>query len=140
MDAALVELIYRRASHCCEYCRLPQTLSSVPFEIDHVVSKKHHGASILENLALSCFYCNSFKGPNIAGIDLESGQLSRLYHPRSDHWDEHFKWNGALLFGLTPVGRTTIDVLGINSPDCVRLRASLIREGVFPPSRPETSL
>jgi hypothetical protein len=21
------------------------------------------------NLALSCFYCNSFKGPNIAGVD-----------------------------------------------------------------------
>jgi hypothetical protein len=136
MDAALIELVRDRAAQCCEYCQLPQTLSSIPFEIDHIVSRKHRGPSTPENLAFSCFYCNSYKGPNIAGIDPESGQLSRLYHPRSDRWGEHLRWSGATLTGLTPIGRTTVEVLGINSPDCVRLRASLIRERLFPPRLP----
>jgi hypothetical protein len=136
MDAILSELVRQRAAHCCEYCRLPQPLSSIPFEIDHIISRKHHGTSAPENLALSYFYCNSYKGPNIAGRDPESGALVLLYHPRSDVWDEHFQWDGPALTGRTPIGRTTIDVLGINAPDCVLLRASLIREGLFPPPKP----
>ncbi len=140
MDAALIEVVRERAARCCDYCHLSQTLSSIPFEIDPIVSRKHRGASTPENLAFSRFYCNSHKGPNIAGIDPESGPLSRLYHPRSDSWGEHFRWSGATLAGLTPIGRTTIEVLGINSPDCVRLRMSLIREGLFPPSQPTSGL
>ena len=32
----------------------------------HIIAKKHGGAIESSNLALSCFYCNSAKGPNIA--------------------------------------------------------------------------
>jgi hypothetical protein len=46
MDASLIELVRGRAAQCCEYCRLPQTLSSIPFEIDHIVSRKP-GAVVL---------------------------------------------------------------------------------------------
>jgi HNH endonuclease len=134
MDAILAELVRKRAAHCCEYCRLPQSVSSIPFEIDHVIARKHNGNTVPGNLAYSCFYCNSRKGPNIAGLDPDTGELSPLYHPRLDRWDEHFRWDGPLLVGRTPLGRSTIAVLGINEPDCVLLRASLIREGVFPPS------
>lgn len=87
----------------------------------------------MANLALSCFYCNSFKGPNIAGLDPLTGILSPLFHPRQQEWTEHFRWEGAQLIGLTATGRTTIEVLGINGADFVLLRMSLIREGVFPP-------
>jgi hypothetical protein len=48
-------------------------------------------------LALSCFYCNSAKGANIAGRDPETGQLTRLYHPRVDAWHEHFSWSAETL-------------------------------------------
>ena len=137
MDVLLAQLVRERAASCCEYCRLPQSVSSIPFEIDHIVARKHNGLTISDNLALSCFYCNSHKGPNIAGLDPDDQQLSRLYHPRSDRWHEHFRWDGPMLIGISPVGRTTIGVLGINEPDCVLLRTSLIREGVFPP--PATS-
>jgi hypothetical protein len=133
MDAQDAELVRERAEFCCEYCRLPQAFSSIPFEIDHVIARKHGGATSLENLALSCFYCNSFKGPNIAGLDPDTGELSRLFHPRQDRWEHHFQWEGPRLSGLSLIGRATIEVLGINSPDCVLLRASLIREGQFPP-------
>jgi 5-methylcytosine-specific restriction endonuclease McrA len=84
MDAALALLVRRRAHDLCEYCRLPQGLSSIPFEIDHVIAQKHGGPTEAGNLALACFYCNSFKGPNIAGIDPTSRKIVRLYHPRRD--------------------------------------------------------
>jgi len=132
MDATLAEVVRRRAATRCEYCQLPEAASCVPFEIDHIISKKHRGPTSGENLALTCFYCNSHKGPNIAGVDPESGALSRLYHPRTDRWDDHFRWNRPVLLGITAVGRATIEVLCINAPDFVALRASLIREGLFP--------
>jgi hypothetical protein len=79
----------------------------------------------------NCFVCNLHKGPNIAGIDPITSQLTRLFHPRLDDWDSHFTWNGALLVGRTPVGRTTIVVLAINDPDYVALRAELMEDGTF---------
>jgi 5-methylcytosine-specific restriction endonuclease McrA len=133
MDSALAELVRLRAANCCEYCRLPATLSSIPFEIDHIIARKHGGQTTADNLALSCFYCNSHKGPNIAGLDPQTKQVVRLYHPRNDTWEEHFRWEGAWLRGITAAGHATLEVLGINTSDLVLLRASLIREGLFPP-------
>jgi hypothetical protein len=62
-----------------------------------------------------------------------TGELMRLYHPRRDRWRQHFAWAGPMLTGLTPVGRTTIEVLAMNDPDMVAAREALIEEGVFPP-------
>jgi hypothetical protein len=118
--------VKQRAGERCEYCQLAQGQSSIPFEIDHVISLKHEGSGTADNLALSCLYCNSAKGPNIAGIDPETGKITPLFHPRQDAWDAHFKWHGAILRGLTPTGRTTIAVLRINSPGQVELRRALI--------------
>lgn len=132
MDKALVELVWRRADAKCEYCQMPQLLSSAPFEIDHIIASKHGGKTQPDNLALSCFYCNSYKGPNIAGIDPETGELTRLFNPRRDQWSEHFAWNRPRLLGRSAVGRTTISVLEINHPDYLVVRESLIAEGIFP--------
>ena len=116
----------------CEYCHFPADLAELSFELDHIIARKHGGPTEPDNLAWACFYCNSYKGPNIAGIDPESGDLVRLFHPRRDDWADHFQWGGATLAGRTPVGRATIQVLCINHPDAVSVRASLQREGVFP--------
>ncbi len=135
MDAALVALVWQRAQSLCEYCLLPQAVSCLPFEIDHIIAQKHGGATVPSNLSLSCFYCNRYKGPNIAGVDRESGRVARLFHPRNDSWNRHFRWERALLAAKTMVGRVTLSVLAINHPDAVTLRQSLIEEGVFPPKR-----
>jgi 5-methylcytosine-specific restriction endonuclease McrA len=58
MDATLAGLVRERARSRCEYCRLPEAFSAIPFEIDHIVAQKHGGPTREENLALSCFYCN----------------------------------------------------------------------------------
>jgi hypothetical protein len=41
--------------------------------------------------------------------------------------------DGPYLIGQTAVGRTTIVVLAMNHPDVIRVRRSLIEEGLFPP-------
>jgi hypothetical protein len=54
-----------------------------------------------------------------------------LFHPRRDKWDEHFRWQGAHLVGLTSVGRATIAVVVINHPFQIASRQALMDEGVF---------
>jgi hypothetical protein len=131
VNEALKRLVWERAADTCEYCRLPQLLDVLPFQIDHIIAEQHHGATAAENLALSCLNDNLHKGPNIAGLDPATGSLTRLFHPRQDAWDDHFTWNGPILTGRTAVGRTTIDVLAMNAPERVEVRRLLMRAGLY---------
>lgn len=126
--------VRRRARYRCEYCQLPQSASDARLQIEHIIADQHKGGDELSNLALACIHCNLHKGPNIAGIDPVSRELTRLYDPRRDRWREHFAWQGAVLVGLTAVGRTTIQVLAMNDLDVVEARETLIAEGRFRPS------
>lgn len=132
MDADLLAQVRTRAGHRCEYCLMPQAGHQLTFPVDHIVARQHRGASTLDNLALSCVRCNSHKGPNIAGHDPESGLLTRLFHPRTDRWDDHFLISGPYILGRTDIGRTTAELLTMNHADYVVLRESLIQEGLFP--------
>lgn len=133
MDRALRKLVWSRARRCCEYCLMPAEFDDATFEIDHIISEKHRGKTVESNLALACFPCNCHKGPNISGIDPESGAMVSLYHPRQQIWREHFRYEGELLMGLTPLGRATVAVLEINLPHRIAHRLGLIEEAVFPP-------
>jgi len=126
--------VWQRARGCCEYCRLPQHVTVLPHQIDHIVARKHGGQTTLANLCLACYRCNSHKGPNVAGVDPQTGEITRLFDPRQDRWEEHFRWEGPTLVGRTPIGRVTIAVLEINSPERLAHRRLLIAEGVFPPT------
>lgn len=128
MNREFVRAIQTRAGDRCEYCLIPQSAFPLPFQIDHIVAEKHGGKTVDTNLALACTHCNRFKGPNIAGIDPTTGEISRLYNPRQDVWEEHFQFDGAQLTGRTPVGRTTIHVLAMNASALVQLRQELLRE------------
>ena len=130
MDARLKETVRRRAGLRCEYCHLPEAIAELPFQFDHVVAVQHGGLATEDNLALACARCNRYKGPNLSGIDPESGELTRLFNPRSDVWTKHFVWNDASLGAYTAIGRTTIAVLRINHPDARNQRADLLKEGI----------
>ena len=135
MKEALRDQVRQRAGLRCEYCCVHQDQDPFyTFPVDHVIAQQHRGATTLENLALSCFRCNSHKGPNIASIDRVTSEMVPLFHPRRDAWSEHFEWNGAVLVGLTPIGRATVELLAVNHPDYVLLREALIIEGTFPPA------
>lgn len=110
---------------------MPQAAHILTFPLDHVIARQHGGETVESNLALSCTRCNSYKGPNIAGLDPDSGDLTRLFHPRLDVWTEHFQIVGPIIQGVTAIGRTTVLVLQFNHEDAVALRGSLIAEGIF---------
>jgi HNH endonuclease len=133
MDAALSRLVWQRAKGRCEYCQMPQAADDDPFEIDHIIARKHSGPTVASNLCLSCLYCNSFKGSDISSRDPKTRKLTPLFNPRRNKWAKHFRWQGAVLIGRTPVGRVTVALLRINDPFRVELREGLIAEGVFPP-------
>lgn len=134
MNLRLERLVWRRAQRTCEYCQMPQEYDELPFQIDHILARKHGGLTTTQNLALACFPCNNHKGPNIAGRDLLTERIVRLFHPRRHRWPQHFQWDGPFLEGRTPIGRATIAVLEINLPHRVNLRKALIEESVFPPT------
>jgi hypothetical protein len=135
MDESLVRAVRERAGDACEYRRVPQSAyPTVTFPIDPIIARQHGGPTTLSNLANISLYCNSHKGPNIAGIDPVTRTLTKLFNPRRHKWQKHFCWDGPCLVGLTPVGRTTIAVLALNDPEAVAVREALIEEGVFPPA------
>jgi len=101
-DRALETEVIGRAQGRCEYCHFPESAAELPFHIDHIIAEKHGGNTTSANLAWACFSCNLRKGPNIAGIDPESGVLTRLYHPRTDQWTDHFEWHGVTYWARPP--------------------------------------
>jgi hypothetical protein len=133
MDRELEQAVRTRAGNACEYCRLPQSARRLKFPIDHVIAQQHRGPTTSENLALCCGRCNRHKGPNLAGIDPLTGSMVRLFHPRTDLWAEHFRWDGPFISGLTEIGRTTLEVLNMNHPEDLAIRQELIANGDFPP-------
>lgn len=132
MDAGLRRLVFDRANGFCEYCMMPRDWDPLPFCVDHIIAQQHAGPTAESNLALSCFSCNTYKGPNIAGLDPESGDLTRLFHPRTDKWADHFMWVGPTLHGKSPIGRVTLQVLNINDPVRIEHRRLLVQAGVLP--------
>ena len=132
MRAALRRLVEDRAGHRCEYCRLHEEFQGVsPFHVEHITARKHGGQHLSENLALACHRCNLHKGPDLTGLDPETGKVTRLFHPRQDRWTEHFEIRAARIVGLTPIGRTTAALLRMNTPDRIELRSSLIAAGLW---------
>ncbi|MBN2021284.1 MAG: HNH endonuclease [Pirellulales bacterium] len=130
MDNALRFLVRRRAGDVCEYCRLPQAASRfVSFHVEHVIARQHGGLTETDNLALACHFCNFHKGPNIASLDPETGDLVPLFHPRRDRWTDHFRWEGTLVVGRTPTGRATAQLLAMNDWQRVEVRENLRTEG-----------
>src|SRR6266852_4647428 len=132
MDAATRDLVRRRADDRCEYCRLPQKHSELTHHVEHVVAKQHGGSDEPDNLPLACQRCNLRKGPNLTGIDLTSGQLAPLFHPRRDPWHRHFRLRGVHIEGVSSVGRATVQVLGMNDARRLELRAELMMRGELP--------
>lgn len=133
MERALEELVWQRADNACEYCQIPQEFENLTFQIDHVIALSHGGPTQASNLCLACFSCNSFKGPNLSGIDPKTKKIVPLFNPRRHKWSKHFRWTGPILVGRTPAGRATIATLRINLDHRVQARQTLIDESVFPP-------
>jgi len=125
--------IRAQAGGCCEYCRIGTGEQSADFHIDHIIAISHGGEDFDQNLCPACLDCNSFKGVNVAAIDPQTDKPSKLFHPRLQIGDDHFRINpDASIFGLTPEGRTTAAVLRINDEARVEQRYGEALLGNYP--------
>lgn len=121
------------AGGCCEYCRVAESERLSKFQIDHIIPIKHGGSDDLDNLCLACLKCNAYKGPNVAALDPQTGDATKLYNPRRQIWQEHFHLApDATLTGMSAEGRATILVLRINDESRVKQRHVLVELGEYP--------
>lgn len=127
----LRDTVRERASARCEYCDAPDSTSEIEFVLDHIIAVQHNGPTAESNLALACHQCNRHKGPNIAGVDPETGELTRLFNPRTDGWSDHFRWQGERIVPKSAIGRVTEYVLALNEPLRLATRRSWIEEGLM---------
>ena|SRR5437870_2939902 len=132
ISAALRAEVTSRAGSRCEYCLVPEIVSLVPHEIDHIVAIKHGGENSTGNLALCCTLCTKYKGTDLASIDPETGEIQRLFHPRRDQWSDHFHLRGGWIVALTPVGRVTLRLLQLNRSERVKERELMLYARLIP--------
>jgi hypothetical protein len=62
-------------------------------------------------------------------FDPQTQELSRLYHPREQEWNDHFEIVDGEILGTTAVGRATARLLKFNDPQRVDLRRELLASG-----------
>ena len=129
VSANLRVALKRRANARCEYCLVPDGAVMWPHEPDHIVAEQHGGHTELANLALACFHCNRRKGPNLASVDSESGPVVPLFNPRVHRWAEHFRLDETRIAPLTQIGRVTVELLRLNSPERLLIRQALLQAG-----------
>ncbi|MCL4803686.1 MAG: HNH endonuclease [Anaerolineae bacterium] len=131
ISAELRRFITDRAKDRCEYCLIPQTFALHKHEPDHIIPRQHGGETSSDNLALACFRCNRYKGPNLGSIDPDTGELVGFFHPRRHHWREHFRLGDDIIIPLTAEARVTVLILRLNDEDRVFERRALMSEGLY---------
>ena len=119
---ALKQLIRARAAQHCESCGVHEDDCVLSHRPDHIYARKHGGETVPENMAWSCFWCNSHKGTDLASVDPEDGRIVRLFYPRRDNWRAHFQNRVGRILPLTAIGRVTVRLLQFNRPETVMSR------------------
>lgn len=135
ISSALKQEVKTRAHGCCEYCQSQSRFSPDPFSVEHITPLAKNGTSESANLAYACQGCNNFKYSHTEAIDLLTGKMEPLFHPRQQIWSEHFTWNEdyTMIIGLSATGRATLERLKMNRLGLINLRRALHAYGVHPP-------
>lgn len=129
----LRRLVAHRAGGRCEYCGLSQEGQEARFHVDHVVPVVCDGPTVEENLALACVSCSLRKAAKQFALDPPTGIEAALFNPRTDSWEEHFRWDGVFVHGLTPTGRATVASLKMNRALILAIRGEETLRGRHPP-------
>ncbi len=132
IPAEMRRLVIGRAGRRCEYCLIHEDDTYFGCEVDHVVSEKHGGLTVVENLAYACLVCNRYKGSDLGSILVPSGDLIRFFNPRIDAWSDHFSLDGVTIKPLTVIGQVTERIFRFNAIERLMEREALRVIGRYP--------
>lgn len=132
ISRSIRRFVIARADYRCEYCRVPEYLSSFDYHIEHIIGIQHGGTNSLDNLAYCCSSCNWKKGPNISTILEIGGILIPLFNPRIQIWFEHFDTKEGVIITKTLVGQATAKLLELNRPEKIEERFQMTLSGFYP--------
>ena len=121
-----------RAYHVCEYCLIHEDDTFWGCQVDHIISRKHGGTSELDNLAWACACCNGYKGSDLGALVGAPPRLVRLFHPRTDRWNQSFHLNGWQIQPDNDTGLATAKLLQFNEEGRLRERGALSQTGRYP--------
>lgn len=114
--------VVKRAGGCCEYCLINESDSFLPFEVEHIVAKKHGGGNEISNLAYACPHCNQHKGTDLTTFLKNYDNIVRIFNPRLQVWEDHFSMIQGEIIAVTETGEATIKLLKLNEEERVLLR------------------
>lgn len=134
ISPSLHEEVVLRAGNRCEYCQLSQLGQEATFHLDHVIPRAAGGPTIADNLALACVSCSLRKWARQTAADPDTGEEAPLFNPRTQSWNEHFRWDGVRVVPLTPTGRASVMALAMNRPLIIGIRQEEAVRGRHPPS------
>ena len=132
IPAMLRRFVRYRAHNTCEYCLIHEDDTFFGCEVDHIISEKHGGLTVAENLAFACLVCNRNKGSDLGSLAEGTGLLVRFFNPRVDDWPEHFHLDDVVIRPLTIIGEATERVLKLNDIERLIERSSLRAVGRYP--------
>lgn len=55
MKQSLLDELRRLARGRCDYCRMPDVIDPLPFQVDHIIAVQHGGKTSLEKLRMELF-------------------------------------------------------------------------------------
>ena len=93
MPHRLYEVVAARARRRCEYCRAPEVVFNLEFEVDHVIPTSLGGSDDVDNLALACRSCN-----------VRKGKAEHARDPDTKVLQAYAAYGEKMLYGKTTVG------------------------------------
>ena len=135
ISVSLRQQIKEHFKDCCAYCHTAEHLTVSIFECEHIIPKTAGGETIFENLCLACPTCNRYKATRKEMIDSQTDELTSIFHPHKQNWEEHFTWNedSSKIIPLTATGRVTVEALRMNRPQIIRVRHMWVAMDEHPP-------
>jgi HNH endonuclease len=131
VPADLRRLVASRAIYLCEYCLVHESDTYLGCQVDHSISEKHGGATVAENLAYACTFCNRAKGSDIGSLT-SANDFTRFFNPRIDRWADHFILRDEEIAPLSAIGEVTARILGFNAAERRVERSTLEQLGRYP--------
>jgi hypothetical protein len=129
IPGALRRQVRERAGECCEYCRIPESMTWAVHTIDPIIAEKHGGPTVADNLALAGTICNPWEGSDLASIDEQTGSIEPLFTRVGIAGPTTSSSSAAASSRVHPGGRATVRVLRFNDPDRVQERELLVAAG-----------